>query len=193
MRAVGLAAAALLLTACAARTPRPPAGAWPLPDPADCPLRDSVMQSLRLERGEKKLQLMAVLEPVEGGLQLAGLSLGNLRVLLIRWDSQGLHVEKDAKLPAAVDPGAVLRDVVLAYWPLASLRKGLEGSAWTLEEDAAGLRVLSLDGRPRLRVEPRRRGRKVWHLQEGYSVDAEDIEEFEDLLKFNGAIDDGKG
>jgi hypothetical protein len=123
------------------------------------------------------LELLAVLEPIPGGLQLAGLSPAGQRYLLITWDAEGVHAEKDPLVPAQVDPGQVLRDVVLAHWPLEALRRGLAGSAWSVEEGADGVRVLRESGQPWLRVEPRPHGHKVFHLLQGYSVEAQDLDD----------------
>jgi hypothetical protein len=193
------ALAAALLTACAAARPRLEAGAWPLPSVADSPFVEARWQQLRLERDGRSLDLLAVLEPLEGGLQLAGLTPDGRRLLTLRWDALGFSADRSPGVPDFVDPGLVLRDLVLAHWPAESLRRALAGSAWDLEEDAAGGRRLLWYGRLHLELRPEPGGRRLLHPLEGYSVVVRDLEEDPEqeletppssVPRFPGAADD---
>jgi hypothetical protein len=141
----------LALGACSLR-PRPLAP-WPLPGPAVGPIRGNWVQTVRLERGGRELSLLAVIECDGTTLTLAGLTPAGQRLVRISWRAGGIEQESDPNLPAKVDGEAILRDMVLAYWPKAALDSALAGTEWTLAF-AEGKRTLSARGKARILVAP---------------------------------------
>jgi hypothetical protein len=142
---------ALSLAACSLR-PRPLAP-WPMPGPAAGPIRGNWVQTVRLERGGRELSLLAVIECDGTTLTLAGLTPAGQRLVRIAWRDGRIEQESDPNLPAKVDGEAILRDMVLAYWPKAALDSALAGTEWTLAF-ADGSRTLSARGKARVIVAP---------------------------------------
>jgi hypothetical protein len=146
---------------------------WPLPKVADGPIRGNWVQTVRLERGGKELSLLAVIECDGTVLTLAGLTPAGQRLVRITWRDGAIGQESDPNLPAKVDGEAILRDLVLAYWPRASLDSALRGTGWSAAgSDSA--RVLSARGRARVAVSPDTAaggaGLLIRHVREGYAV-----------------------
>jgi len=181
MAARGTAGIALLLSlslsACAFH-PRPPAP-WPLPKVADGPIRGNWVQTVRLERGGRELSLLAVIECDGAVLTLAGLTPAGQRLVRITWRDGRIDQEADANLPAKVDGEGILRDLVLAYWPRASLDSALAETDWKVVF-AEGGRTLSGGGRARIAVEPEAaeggEGIRIRHVREGYVVHVATVE-----------------
>jgi hypothetical protein len=142
--ALGLA---LCLAGCSLR-PRP-LEPWPMPGPAAGPIRGNWVQTVRLERGGRELSMLAVIECDGTTLTLAGLTPAGQRLVRITWRDGRIEQESDPNLPAKVDGEAILRDMVLAYWPQAALDSALAGTEWTLAF-ADGSRTLSARGKARV-------------------------------------------
>jgi len=170
-----------LLTACASAPPPP---RIELPRlrlaPADFGQTLSLAQRLTVlqlprsaaEEAPAEQSLDALLEIEPGELRLAAFAL-NQRVLSLRWDGRELGQNRHPLLPRAVDAERVLRDVQLAYWPLASVRAALP-AAWSVE-DGEGWRELRLNGQLQLRIDyagrPRWQGRTdLDNRAEGYRL-----------------------
>ncbi len=127
---------ALLVGACAAFKPRPADPGLRLLAPAEAGFSATLTQALTFSRGEASMDALAVAEIGPERVKLAVLSpLGN-RVLALDWDGKDLKVERDPSLPAQFPAELILRDLQLAYWDAAALRKHLP-RAWRLEADAA--------------------------------------------------------
>ncbi len=176
--------AILLVAMLAACASAPPAARVELPAlrlaPADFGQTISLAQRLtvlQLPRSaaeeaphEQSLDAQLEIEPAE--LRLAAFAL-NQRVLSLRWDGRDLTQTRHPLLPRAVDAARVLRDVQLAYWPLASLQSALP-AGWTAE-DGSSWRELRLNGQTQLRIDyagqPRWKGRAdLDNRAEGYRL-----------------------
>ncbi len=168
-------ALALSLGACSLR-PHPLAP-WPLPKPASGPIRGNWVQTVRLERGGKELSLLAVLECDGNILTLAGLTPAGQRLVRITWSEGRIEQESDPNLPAKVDGEAILRDLVLAYWPQAALDSALAGTEWSVAF-SEGARTMSARGKPRIVVAPGEAGEalRIRHLREKYEVQVATVE-----------------
>lgn len=142
-----LALGAALLAGCAARprAPRPPL--LQLPSlrlaPAALGRELSLVQRLsvqRLDQPDEPPQSVEVLMQVDAQrLQLAGFALGQ-RVLTLGWDGQFVASQRHPMLPAEVDIERMLRDIGLAWWPVAAIRAALP-EGWNLDQ-GEGVRVL---------------------------------------------------
>ncbi len=138
-------AAALLLTACADRTPPPAARLGLKLAPAALGASISVQQHLRVERNGRSDELDVALEVEPQKLELVGLALGQ-RVLSLSYDGKALTSWRHAMLPSQVRAEDVLEDMQLTLWPVAAVRAALP-AGWQVEEQ--GLRrTLSLNGEP---------------------------------------------
>lgn len=171
---------ALSLAACSLR-PRPLAP-WPMPGPAAGPIRGNWVQTVRLERGGRGISLLAVIECDGSVLTLAGLTPAGQRLVRITWRDGRIEQESDPNLPAKVDGEAILRDLVLAYWPRAALDSALAGTEWSVAF-ADGTRTLSARGKARIAVAPAARATgaagddlEIRHLREGYAIHVATVE-----------------
>jgi hypothetical protein len=125
---------------------------WPPPQPivlglrlapADLRAVFSVQQHLKVERGGRTDELDAALEGDDQRLDLVGLAFGQ-RVLSIHYDGVKLTEWRHAMLPAQVRADAVLQDLQLTLWPLASLSAALP-AGWTVTDEDL-LRTLRFEG-----------------------------------------------
>ena len=173
---------AYLLVACASTAPTAPRIELPKLRlaPADFGATLSLAQRLTVlqlprsaaEEAPREQTLDAQLEIEPGELRLAAFAL-NQRVLSLRWNGRELTQIRHPLLPRAVDAERVLRDVQLAYWPLASVRAAL-AEGWSVE-DGEGWRELRFDGRTQARIDyaglPRWQGRAdLDNRAEGYRL-----------------------
>lgn len=141
----------LVLSACASRTPPPPARLGLKLAPATLGAAISVQQHLRVERGGRSDELDAALEVDATHLDLVGLAFGQ-RVLSLHYDGQQMTSWRHLMLPSQVRAEDVLEDLQLTLWPVAAVRAALP-AGWTIQEQprapGQGLRrTLSLDGAP---------------------------------------------
>lgn len=170
-------ALALPLSGCFLR-PHPPEP-WPLPKVADAPFRGNWVQTLRLERDGREMPLLAVIETDGTTLTLAGLSPAGQRLVRIAWIDGHVDLDLDPNLPAKINGQAILRDVVFAHWPEASLDRVLKGTRWSAGF-ADSVRTLNLDGKTWLTVSPETGsdgdGLLVDHRAEGYRVHVSTVE-----------------
>ena len=148
-------ASALMLVACAARAPTPVSLGLKLA-PAAIGASFSVQQHLTVERGGRTDELDAALEVDALRLDLVGLALGQ-RVLSIHYDGSRLTEWRHPMLPSQVRADAVLQDLQLTLWPLATLRAALppgwqvsdDGLRRTLTHDNGVVATVSYSGMPR--------------------------------------------
>ena len=140
-----------LLSGCALphRRPEP----WALPRLETGTLTGRYVQSLRLERQGKTLELMAVIENDGKAFTLVGLSPMGQRLMRLTWSEGRVAQESDPGLPVRIDGEAILRDVVFVNWPEAALRTVFAGTRWSARFDG-GARSLDWNGRPWIVVRP---------------------------------------
>jgi hypothetical protein len=129
----------------------------------------------RATTGASEHSLDALLQIDQSNLRLAAFALGQ-RVLTLSWDGHHLDSTRHPLLPVAVGSEAVLRDIQLVYWPLASIRESLPAH-WTLDEVGA-TRTLSFDQVPEVVVSysatPAWTGRaELDNRAEGYRLEIE--------------------
>ena len=191
---------ALLLTACAATAPPPrqspapgavtaaaessvvtppPPLALPKVAPADLGGDLQLNQHLTISRGQAgqlgEEHEIDVALAVEGQrLKLAAVGLG-LRLITLDYDGRTVSEQRHPLLPAVVNGERILRDMVLTWWPLDSLRPLLP-AGWTVVEADAQRSVL-WQGRPVIVIRYDKPAGQRWlggaqfeNLQHGYRL-----------------------
>ncbi|EJL88285.1 Protein of unknown function (DUF3261) [Herbaspirillum sp. CF444] len=127
---------ALLLSACAATPPEPPAASARLHlqlAPASLGSSLSLQQHLTVERAGRTDDIDTVLEIEPDHLDLVGLAFGQ-RVMSLHYDGKELKTWRHFMLPKEVRGEDVLQDVQLTLWPAAAIRAALP-AGWELEEN----------------------------------------------------------
>jgi hypothetical protein len=160
LRALLTGLALCLVLGCAAAKPRPDDPGLFLLLPSDAGAEVSVTQSLAFSRGGTHFEALAVLQVDKRAVALVGMGPMGNRMLSLRWDGKHLDQQRDSQLPAELPLELILRDVQLAFWPAAALRKALPGRAWTLEDESSQ-RTLSDAGVAVVRI--RYFGQDRWH------------------------------
>lgn len=94
-------------------------------------------QLLTAEAKGESHSLMVLLSADDQQLRLAGISTLGVRLFLLTYDKQGIHVEKSLPIPGLPPVEQVLADVMLSYWPIDRWLPLLP-QGWTLAEDAQG-------------------------------------------------------
>jgi hypothetical protein len=134
LRGPALILLAALAGGCGALKPRPSDPGLSLMHPRDLGESIRVTQSLAFQKGENRFEALAVIEADAHSIAVAGLGpLGN-RMMALRWDGKSLEQERDPMLPAEFPLELILRDIQLAYYPEAALRRHLETIHWVLDE-----------------------------------------------------------
>lgn len=155
-------AAGLVLCACAGRPPALPehciwlaaGSSWCLRGPAELPDL-TLVQQVEARHSDRTERFIGQLEIKGSTLTLAALSPLGQRLFLLRDDGRRLRYEAYAPLAGRFEPGYVLADLQLAFWPLERLEPSLAAAGLKLEE-RDGVRTLSRDGElvARARITP---------------------------------------
>jgi len=168
-RAPGALLLAAVLAACAA----PPLETSPHLRLSPASLGTSLALQQRLTataRGQTR-QMDVLLEADAQSVRLAVLGLGQTAARL-EWDGTTLTESHAAWWPTAVSGERVLRDLQLMLWPAGAVSAALP-AGWSLDT-SAGLRVLSRDGQPVIRVQyDSPLSAELTHMREGYAVRVE--------------------
>lgn len=172
-RLIALAAAGLLLAACAARGPV----AKPLVElpklqlaPSSLGHEASLQQKLDFRFGEQRRELDALLEVDAGEVRLLVQAMGQSGVRLA-WDGENLVEQRAPWLPPAVRGQRVLDDLQFALWPLEAIRAALP-PGWRVVEADGERRLLDAQGRAWLvsRSEEGFGNLQLQNLAEGYEL-----------------------
>jgi hypothetical protein len=76
--------------------------------------------------------LLCVLELDKRHIAIAGLSSDGVSLFNLNYDGNTVKLDKSPLLPASFSPELIVKDLQLAYWPLAELQKILPAQ-WHLE------------------------------------------------------------
>ncbi|MBK8817410.1 MAG: DUF3261 domain-containing protein [Methylococcaceae bacterium] len=96
------------------------------------PSRRVVQQIKAIWQGHEEV-LMCVLELDNRHIAMAGLSTDGVGLFNLYYDGKTVKLDKSPLLPESVSPELVIKDLQLAYWPLADLQKILP-KQWRLVE-----------------------------------------------------------
>lgn len=117
--------------------------------PATAGFQGRLQQNVEVKRGDKTFECLAVVEVSKTEVTMVGMSPLGQRLLRLHWDGKNLESEVDPSLPKELPVVGMLRDLMVAYWPLAAVQAGLKG--WAVEETGMARR-LSAPHQPRLEV-----------------------------------------
>ncbi|MGH7839723.1 MAG: DUF3261 domain-containing protein [Candidatus Binataceae bacterium] len=99
------------------------------------------------------------------------------RALTVTATDDAIRTETAAIVPAALRPGNILADLVIVYWPAPAVRRALDATSASLDDDQSG-RSISFDGREVVHVSYEGPHQSVWtkraHLRNiayGYELD----------------------
>jgi hypothetical protein len=104
-----------------------------MPSPGELGRPVDVMQLITARRGNDVYVFEGRFSATADSLLLVGMDGMGQRILTIRWTQGRMEVERAAWLPNALRPENVLADIILIYWPEASLRRALAPSGAALE------------------------------------------------------------
>jgi hypothetical protein len=116
-----------------------------MPSPGDLGRPVDVMQLITARRGSDVYVFEGRLSATAESLLLVGMDGMGQRILTIRWTEGRMEVERAAWLPDSLRPENVLADIILVYWPEASLRRALAASGASLESNTVS-RVIRQHG-----------------------------------------------
>ncbi|MCX7098134.1 MAG: DUF3261 domain-containing protein [Methylococcales bacterium] len=94
-----------------------------------------VVQQIKVEWPEHQAALLGVMESDKKHIALAGLSNEGFSLFNLSYDGKTLVMDKSPLLPDSVAPESIIADLQLAFWSLAAIQKGLQGTPWRLEFD----------------------------------------------------------
>lgn len=116
-----------------------------MPSPGDLGRPVDVIQLITARRGSEVYVFEGRLSATAERLLLVGTNTLGQRALTIRWTKGRMEVERSSWLPDSLRPENVLADIILIYWPEASLRRALAPSGASLDSSAA-FRVIRQHG-----------------------------------------------
>jgi hypothetical protein len=102
----------------------------------------SAEQVIRAVYGAQTITLRTAVQLDTAGLKVVGVNATGQRLFTVSWDGKTVAVDKGAFVPDAVQPGRVLADLQLAFWPLASVREMFAAQGLEVSEPFAGVRRL---------------------------------------------------
>ena len=163
---IALLTAVMLLGGCAMQGAGPstrPAAAQPPPLPADS-LGQSrgAQQVVRAAFGTQEATMTCVVDITAQRMNVIALNAVGMRLFSVSVAEGKLEVERAPGVPDQVQPEQILRDIQLAYWPLAVLQDAWRNSSWDVSEPFAGTRRLKRDGRLIAEVHYAQPGKDPW-------------------------------
>jgi hypothetical protein len=117
-----------------------------LPAPAELGRPVDAIQQVTARRDGSVYVFEVRLHASADQVRLAGTDAAGRRAMTIDWTADRLSVERAAWLPETVRPEHVLGDLVMVFWPEASLRRALLQADASLTADASG-RMVRRDGK----------------------------------------------
>lgn len=97
------------------------------------PVRRVVQHITAIWPGRQE-KLLCVLELDSKHIAIAGLSENGISLFNLNYDGKTVKLDKSPLLPDAFSPDTIIKDLQLAYWPLAELQKILP-IHWRIETD----------------------------------------------------------
>ena len=153
-----------------------------LPQPAAMGRSIEAVQMVSAHRDGKTMVFEAHLSITPERVLLVGVDPTGQRLMTVTWRGTAITVEKSPFLPKEVQPGAMLADLVVLYWPEAVVRQALAASGATLATDAAGRQVF-LHGKPIVEATYQKGSSDPWvgglhyrNLAWGYDIDVETLQ-----------------
>ncbi|MBI3503634.1 MAG: DUF3261 domain-containing protein [Proteobacteria bacterium] len=162
-RAIAVLLTLACLAGCAsmpAELPEPPAGTvrigpgmyLSLPRPGDLGRELDAAQLVAVRYGNLAYLFECRLSASTGKFSFVGLDTLGRRAMSVIWTDAGVTVEKAPWVPESLNPENILADMVLLYWPEATVRRSLQGAE--LQATAQG-RVFLSRGKEAIRAEYR--------------------------------------
>jgi hypothetical protein len=144
----GIAAAALLVSACAhEQTVQRAPEIFPPLAPSTLGAERSVQQVLNVAYRDQEATLSVVLDVTQTHLQVIGLNAVGVRLFTIDYDGDHLKAERLPGLPEQIDAQRMLADLQLALWPLTALQAATQNTTYTIGEPTAGTRRVKRAGK----------------------------------------------
>ena len=147
----------LLLASCATISVSPnapmvaPRQLLNLPHPADLGRSVLATQLITLRSHGQTFLMEMNLSVTPARAVLIGLDPMGRRAMTITWTDENVSVEMAPWMPDSLRPGSVLADIILIYWPEATVRKALPAGSEVLQE-AYG-RTIRINGQEVLHVD----------------------------------------
>lgn len=121
-----------------------------LPQPGELGRELEAAQLVVARYGDQTFLFECRLSATAGRFSFIGLDMLGRRAMSVVWTDSGVTVEKAAWVPQTLSPERILADMVLLYWPDATVRRSLHGAE--LRSTADG-RVLLSQGKEAIRMQ----------------------------------------
>ncbi len=184
------AAALLMLSACADRPVAPAAGqvriapelVMALPSPAELGRSLEATQLVTAHYGDRTFVFEGHLSATPERFLLVCLDAMGRKALTISWSASGIAAEAAPWIPAELRPDNMLADMVLLYWPEASVRRLLAPAAGTLVSGPRS-RSVRVDGKEIVHADyatadPWTGSLSYRNLPLGYALEIQSVEVF---------------
>ncbi len=93
-----------------------------------------IVQEITAKWQDRQETLLCVLELDNQHIAIAGLSGDGISLFNVNYDGKKVAMDKSPLMPSSFSPEFMIKDLQLAYWPLAELQKRLP-KQWRLEAD----------------------------------------------------------
>ena len=107
----------------------------------------SAQQIVRAAFGDQEATLQCVVDVTPQRLSVIAVNALGLRLFSVSVIDGVMTVERAPGVPEQVQPEQILRDIQLAYWPLAALQSAWAADGWNVSAPFAGTRRLKRNGR----------------------------------------------
>ncbi|TXH37791.1 MAG: DUF3261 domain-containing protein [Rhodospirillaceae bacterium] len=153
-----------------------------LPRPAEMGRSIEAVQMLTAHHDGKTYAFEAHLSITPERVLLVGVDGMGQRIMTVTWRDSSVTVESSPHLPKEFQPGAMLADIAVLYWPETLMRKTLAAAGATLTVDEKS-RSVTADGKEILHADYRSGSAQPWtgglqyrNLAWGYDIDVETIQ-----------------
>lgn len=121
-----------------------------LPRPGDLGRAVDAVQLVTAHYDDQTYVFQSRLSASDGSFTFVGVDMMGRRAMTVTWTDSGVVAEKASWLPAALRPEDMLADMVVIYWPEATLRRSLSGGDFVSSPTS---RVVVSGGREMIRVD----------------------------------------
>jgi hypothetical protein len=154
-----------------------------LPAPGDLGRSVEAAQLITVRRGSEADVFEGHVSVTPQRFLLVGVDGMGRRAMTLTWERSGkVSGETASWLPRPVPPGPMLADIVVLYWPEATVRRALEGSGATLKVRNGGRSVIA-DGMEVLQAEYQGNAAPSWtgtlryrNKAWGYEIEVQSVE-----------------
>ncbi|CAH0991511.1 hypothetical protein SIN8267_01617 [Sinobacterium norvegicum] len=134
-----------------------------LPAPADANVTGSFQQLIQVQHNETQQLLIASIEVNADHLTVVVLHPSGIRLMSAEYDGETIRQQQLMMPGVDIRAEQVLKDIMLALWPMASWQPYLQQQGWVMADDGRQRLVSRADGEPVYRIKYHGEASQRWY------------------------------